>query len=80
MNARAIHVEFSDAFLVIRLSDGCRLHVPLERFPKLRDATPANRADWRLIGNGVGVHWAALDEDIQVRELLTPEIHHTNPA
>jgi hypothetical protein len=42
----------------------------LEWFPRLRDATPAQRGNWRLIGHGEGVHWPDLDEDISVHSLL----------
>ena len=43
---------------------------PLEWFPRLLRATPAQRANWRLIGRGVGIHWEDVDEDISVRSLL----------
>ena len=39
---------------------------------KLRDASEAERSDWRLIGRGIGIHWPKLDEDISVRGLLLP--------
>jgi hypothetical protein len=42
----------------------------LEWFPRLRDATPEQRANWRLIGRGRGIHWADMDEDISVAGLL----------
>jgi hypothetical protein len=66
-------VEFSDDALVVHLKDGRSLMVPLEWFPRLRDATSAERNNWRLIGRGIGIHWEALDEDISVRGLLIPE-------
>jgi hypothetical protein len=37
------------------------------------EATPRERADWELIGGGIGVHWEAIDEDISVASLLQPE-------
>lgn len=52
------------------LSDGRELAVPLEWFPRLRDATPAQRGNWRLIGRGRGIHWPDVDEDISVSALL----------
>lgn len=69
---RAIGVSFADNDLVVDLEDGRVIHVPLEWFPRLRDATKKQRADWRLIGRGVGIHWPRLDEDISVRGLLMP--------
>lgn len=71
---RATRVDFQDEMLVIHLEDGRVLQVPLEWFPSLRDATEAQRADWRVIGRGVGLHWEALDEDLSVRALLLPEM------
>ena len=44
--------------------------MPLEWFPRLRDATPEQRKNWRLIGGGVGIHWEDVDEDISVESLL----------
>jgi hypothetical protein len=69
-NARARAVELvPDAFMV-HLEDGRSLTVPLEWFPRLRDATPEHRENWRLIGRGIGIHWPELDEDISVAGLL----------
>jgi hypothetical protein len=56
--------------LFVRLADGREVGTPLEWFPKLRDATRAQRAHWRLIGRGVGVRWEDLDEDISVEGIL----------
>jgi hypothetical protein len=42
----------------------------MQWFPRLRDASPEDRADWRLVGRGVGIHWPKLDEDVSVRGLL----------
>ncbi len=52
------------------LADGRTLAVPLAWYPRLLHATPAERANWRLIGNGQGIHWPDLDEDISVGNLL----------
>ncbi len=70
---RASHVEFLGDDLVVHLEDGRVVHVPLEWFPRLRDADEGQRANWRLIGHGVGIHWPQLDEDLSVRGLLLPE-------
>jgi hypothetical protein len=69
---RACGVQFSEHAMTIELEDGRELSVPLEWFPKLRDADPAARGNWRLIGKGVGIHWPDLDEDLSVRALLAP--------
>lgn len=69
---RAVSVEFVGEDLVVRLEDGRAVHVPMQWFPRLRDASREELADWRLIGRGVGIHWPKLDEDLSVRGLLAP--------
>lgn len=66
----ASDVWFDSDKLHIRLLDGREISVPLEWFPRLRDATEEQRKKWRLIGKGVGIHWEDLDEDISVAALL----------
>lgn len=65
-------VEVTDDALIVHLLDGRTVAVPLEWFPRLRDATTDQRADWHLIGRGVGIRWERLDEDVSVRGLLVP--------
>lgn len=63
-------VQFSEDDISIVLVDGRTISAPLEWFPRLRDATDAQRKNWRLIGEGIGIHWEDLDEDIAVETLL----------
>ena len=69
-SVQAVDVRFSDDSLIARLSDGREVSVPLEWFPRLRDATPEQRQQWRLIPRGIGIHWEAVDEDVAVATLL----------
>jgi hypothetical protein len=66
----AVDVRFAEDALIVRLSDAREVSVPLEWFPRLRDATPEQRGEWRLIARGIGIHWEAVDEDIAVATLL----------
>ncbi len=66
----AVDVRFSEDALHVSLSDGREVLVPLEWFPRLRDATPEQRKNWRLIARGIGIHWEDIDEDISVASLL----------
>ncbi len=66
----AIDVRFSDDALIVQLSDGREISVPLEWFSRLRDASPEQRKEWRLIARGIGIHWESVDEDIAVSTLL----------
>ena len=67
---RAVEVTSTADALRVRLADGREVTVPLEWFPRLRAASPEQRAHYRLIGGGVGIHWPDLDEDISVEGLL----------
>lgn len=66
----ATGVAFDGALMRVGLSDGREIATPLEWFPRLRAASPEQRAGRRLIGGGVGIHWDAIDEDLSVAGLL----------
>ena len=68
--ADAVDVKCTDDELIVTLVDGRRVSTPLAWFPRLLNATSKQRANWRLIGRGVGIHWDEIDEDISVRSLL----------
>jgi hypothetical protein len=68
--ARAQHVDVTDDTLTVDLVDGRSVSVPLAWYPRLFHGTPAERTHWRLIGEGEGIHWPDLDEDISVEHLL----------
>jgi len=68
--ARAQRVKVTDEELIVELEDGRTISVPLSWFPRLVHGTPEERAHWRLIGEGEGIHWPELDEDIEVSHLL----------
>jgi hypothetical protein len=69
--ALATRVTASDEALTADLADGRTIVVPLAWFPRLAHGTPAQRANWRLMGGGVGIHWPDLDEDVSVGSLLS---------
>ena len=68
--ARAQGVSLTEVTLVVELIDGRTITVPLTWYPRLAHGTPAERTNWRLIGEGEGLHWPDLDEDISVEGLL----------
>ena len=68
--ATARNVTLGDDSLTVNLADGRTIGVPLAWFPRLAHATPAERANWRLIEGGSGIHWPDLDEDVSVASLL----------
>ena len=68
--AFAQSISVSDEALVVDLEDGRTLTIPLAWFPRLVHGSAPERNNWRLIGNGEGIHWPELDEDISVDSLL----------
>jgi hypothetical protein len=63
-------VTATDEALIVHLADGRTITVPLSWFPRLTNASAAEKANWRLIGGGIGIHWPDLDEDVSVESLL----------
>jgi len=63
-------VWFTDESMVVQLDDGRAISVPLTWFPRLLHGTPDERGEYELIGDGEGIHWPRLDEDISVEGLL----------
>ena len=70
LDHRAAQVSFTDSSLIVDLQDGRSLSVPLDWYPKLRDASFDQRADHRLIGNGIGIHWESLGIDFSTGGLF----------
>jgi hypothetical protein len=70
IDASAVDVRVSNDALYATLADGREISAPLAWFPRLRDATDAQRRHWRLIGGGVGIHWPDIDEDVSVSGLI----------
>jgi hypothetical protein len=68
--ARATSVRVTDDALVVDLSDGRTVLAPLAWYPRLLHGTAPERNDHRLIGEGVGIHWPQLDEDISIEGIL----------
>jgi hypothetical protein len=67
---RAQRVVVTDDSLVIDLLDGRTISAPLAWYPRLLHGSPEERNRWRLIGDGEGIHWPDLDEDLSVENIL----------
>ena len=66
----AVDVHTTEDTLTVDLSDGRTISIPLGWYPRLEHASPEERANWRLIGKGQGIHWEDMDEDINMEGLL----------
>jgi uncharacterized protein DUF2442 len=67
---RVLDVTFSDDALSVSLRDGRVISVPLVWYPRLLNAAPAQRKNWKIAGGGYGIHWPDADEDISTEGLL----------
>jgi Protein of unknown function (DUF2442) len=67
---RVLDVAFSDDSLSVSLRDGRVISVPLVWYPRLLNATPSQRKNWKIAGGGYGIHWPDVDEDLSTEGLL----------
>jgi hypothetical protein len=56
--------------LRVDLVDGRTISVPLAWYPRLLHGRPEERDNWRLIGQGEGIHWPELDEDVSAENII----------
>ena len=66
----AQNVEFTDNDLIVSLVDGRKVTVPLVWFPRLSTASKSQLEHFELLGDGEGIHWPELDEDLSISGLL----------
>ena len=69
-DARIKSIDVSEEMITARLMDGRIISVPLAWSWRLSAATPAQRANYEIIGDGQGVHWPEVDEDISAAGML----------
>lgn len=63
-------IRFTKNAIHVVLADGREVSAPLQWVPRLLRATAKQRAKWELIGDGIGIHWPLVDEDVEVASLL----------
>ena len=67
---RVKNVRVTDEAIITDLVDGRTISVPLAWSWRLTDASPAQRTHWEIIGDGEGIRWPEIDEDISVEGML----------
>ena len=67
---RIADVRIDDAYLTVELMDGRIISAPLAWYPRLLNATEAQRSGWERAGGGYGLYWPDLDEDLSTEGLL----------
>ncbi len=70
LHPQAQNVRCTDVALVVNLVDGRTISVPLVWFPRLSGASKEQLKNWELLGDGEGIHWPDIDEDLSVAGLL----------
>lgn len=67
---RVLDVQFTEDSVSVSLRDGRTITVPLVWYPRLLNATPQQRQNWKIAGGGYGIHWPEVDEDLSTEGLL----------
>jgi hypothetical protein len=70
LHPQAQDIKCTDDALVIELVDGRTISAPLVWFPRLSQANEKQRNNWELLGDGEGIHWPEIDEDLSINGLL----------
>ena len=70
LHPQAYSLQFTDSSIIVELIDGRIISAPLVWFPRLSQANKEQLENWELLGDGEGIHWPELDEDISVAGLL----------
>jgi Protein of unknown function (DUF2442) len=70
LHPQAINIEYTDSLLIVELADGRSISAPLVWFPRLSKASKEQLENWELLGDGEGIHWPDVDEDLSVTGLL----------
>ncbi len=78
--SRIRDVDITDDTLIVCFEDRSSQHIPLSWYPRLKAATAEERSNWRLVGNGQGIHWETLDEDISLDGIINRRISGESPA
>ena len=76
---RARSDQVTDDAVVVDLIDGRTISTPLAWYPRLVHGSAAERAKFELIGNGEGIHWPDLDEDLSIEGMLAGQPSREKP-
>ena len=67
---KAQNISCTDESIIVELVDGRTVSAPLVWFPRLSHATKKQLDNWELLGDGEGIHWPDIDEDLSIIGLL----------
>ncbi|HLC15530.1 MAG TPA: DUF2442 domain-containing protein [Thermodesulfovibrionia bacterium] len=67
---RLLNIKITDDEIIAYLVDGRTISVPLVWSWRLSEATIEQRHNFEILGDGQGIHWPDIDEDISVEGML----------
>ena len=70
LHPQALNIKCTNSEIIVELVDGRTISAPLVWFPKLSQASKEQLENWELLGDGEGIHWPDVDEDLSVAGLL----------
>ena len=70
LHPQAYNIKCTDVSLIVELVDGRTISAPLVWFPSLARANKKQLDNWELLGDGEGIHWPDVDEDLSINGLL----------
>ena len=70
LHPQAHKVKCTVETIFVELLDGRTISAPLVWFPRLSRANSKQLENWEILGDGEGIHWPDLDEDLSVAGLL----------
>ena len=70
LHPQALDINCTDIAITVELVDGRTISAPLIWFPRLSKASKKQRENWEFLGDGEGIYWPEIDEDLSVAGLL----------
>ena len=74
LRIKALHLHKDIDLMLIVLNNGKVLQRKLSSSELLKKANTEQLNDFRLIGNGAGIHWPQIDEDLSLKGFLQDEL------
>jgi len=70
LRAKHVIIDKELDLLLVILNTGGLLRIRVSDYPTLRKASKLKLNDWRLVSNGIGIHWNQLDEDLSLKGMI----------
>jgi hypothetical protein len=67
---RLMNIRITENEIIAFFTDGRTVSLPLAWSWRLSEASPEQRLNFQIIGDGYGIHWSDIDEDISAEGIL----------